>query len=444
MVPAEISFPTGILLLTYFLLVLWLYIQGIGPIWNYLSNPPQLIVLRALASALLVFGVGCTLKARKPSEFYFAIATALILVPSMALYASTQGSETFVINTLVAFVTLWLVLQLPALAVGGRAHAASPVAVAYVLVAASAVLAAVVAIRGGESVFNLNILVVYDFREEATENLGSGLAYLVPAATNVAIPMAILLGIQHRRLFLVGSGFALSILYFGLVSLKSYLFYPFLIVAVYYFLNSRRPVRTMLFALVGVVVISLIECWMVVRDVTDVAWFTMLTSRRMLLIPSIINYLYVDLFEATQFYFWSTSKVTLGMLTPPASQDIAELVGSTYFNAGNHANTGWIGSGYAQAGMIGVILYSMLLGLILRIFDGSAERSSATLASAAFFIPALNMITSSDTLTVFLTQGLLFALLLIALMGGEGSSPRSFRLKRVTTARMAKDAAGFS
>ena len=75
--------------------------------------------------------------------------------------------------------------------------------------------------------------------------------------------------------------------------------------------------------------------------------------------------------------------------------DIAELVGSTYLDESSHANTGWIGSGYAQAGAIGVAAYSALLGMLLKYLDACAMRTSKALVSALFLIPLLTMITSS-------------------------------------------------
>ena len=91
---------------------------------------------------------------------------------------------------------------------------------------------------------------------------------------------------------------------------------------------------------------------------------------------------------------------------------MADLVGAAYLNEGNHANTGWVGSGYGQAGLFGVAVYSLILGFVVKLFDSFAHQTSNAIASAFFFVPTITMISSSDTLSVFFTQGLLPSLVL--------------------------------
>ncbi len=404
--------------LAYFLSLTGLYVWAIEPIWSYLPLSSAISPTRLIFSCILVSALSGFISGRKPSHFYFTLCVLLIFVPSMTIYVSTDRSETFLAMVLLAFAVLGLTLAIPPLSLPSVRMKLSTTGVLIVLLTLSAAILSAIAFKGGFGNFNLNPMAVYDFRDQANQTLQGGLAYLVPIATNVAIPLALVVGIARRLRLVVLLCLGLSVLFFAFVTLKSYVVYPLVVATAYVLLRSDKPVRFMLWSLIGVVAISAVESWMFLRGDLAANWLTIFTTRRMLMIPSIINYFYVDYFSSASYYYWATSKITLGLLQPPSAMDIAELVGSTYLLEGSHANTGWIGSGYSQAGAIGVAAYSALLGLLLKYLDACAMRTSKALVSALFFVPLLTMITSSDSASVFLTQGLLFAICIFPFIAG--------------------------
>ena len=81
------------------------------------------------------------------------------------------------------------------------------------------------------------------------------------------------------------------------------------------------------------------------------------------------------------------------------------------------ANNGYISSGYAHAGFIGVLIYSLILGVYLKwlnVFSKNVPHIWLTIA--LMVTPFRSLILSSDLPTTFLTHGLIIATIMITLL----------------------------
>jgi hypothetical protein len=153
-------------------------------------------------------------------------------------------------------------------------------------------------------------------------------------------------------------------------------------------------------------------------------WFSSLAFRRALLVPSIIDYYYLDYFDWHNMVYWSGNKfVTFGLI-PPRSPTAPFLIGTYYFNRPEiSANVGWIGSGYANMGMLGVFFYSVLIGLVLSLLNSYAKLFGNKFTISVSFIPVSIMLTSSDFFTVVYSGGLLFVFLFLSLLSPDALGP---------------------
>ena len=84
------------------------------------------------------------------------------------------------------------------------------------------------------------------------------------------------------------------------------------------------------------------------------------------------------------------------------------------------ANTGWIGSGFANFRIYGVIIYSVILGSILAYFSALGDRIGQKFVFGATFVVVITLFSSTDLTTALLTHGLL-ALLFIMLFFRENA-----------------------
>lgn len=136
--------------------------------------------------------------------------------------------------------------------------------------------------------------------------------------------------------------------------------------------------------------------------------------QRIILTPATLNAYHIDFFSKSANYYWSNSKLTLGLLEPAYSLGSANIIGLEYFGNDNmSANTGWIGSGFAQAGYVGVFFYSIIISALISFLEQYTKTLGRPTVVALFIIPMVTIITSSDLTDMLLTHGLVFSILLL-------------------------------
>jgi len=217
-----------------------------------------------------------------------------------------------------------------------------------------------------------------------------------------------------------------SVLLFALTAHKAPLFYPFIVLFVYWAAQSSKAVDWLLTAIFTILVISAVDFWLYANG-KESMMLGSLFARRAILVPSLLNWFYLDWFSMHEKYYWAGSKFTFGLISPPDSLKMANLIGVEYFNKEEmSANTGWIGSGYANAGLLGVYLYSVLIGLFFSFLNAYGRKLGARMVIALFTLPVLTMLTSTDLPTMLLTHGLLIAMVLLMIIRPENtqSGPR--------------------
>ena len=87
-----------------------------------------------------------------------------------------------------------------------------------------------------------------------------------------------------------------------------------------------------------------------------------------------------------------------------------------YRETESHANSSFLSTGYMHAGIIGVLFYSIIFSLILRLFDSIAYNQKFIWISVAIvIIPIRSMISGADLPTALLTHGVFISLVLSVL-----------------------------
>jgi hypothetical protein len=83
------------------------------------------------------------------------------------------------------------------------------------------------------------------------------------------------------------------------------------------------------------------------------------------------------------------------------------------------ANTGFIASGYAHFGIIGVAIYTVIATIILNFINAISKKINLYFLLAIILIPMQTLFISSDMFTVLLTHGLLIAILVLWLYNNK-------------------------
>lgn len=351
----------------------------------------------------------------KVSDFIIVLITVTFLVPLLSYYAITDADRSVIYTILfqLLLTRLFVVgrpIKILSLS-GGRKW--SPLILFFFALSLTVYLAAV----GGLRNFNLNILLVYEFRESASQTLNDGiLGHLVGGMTKGLGPALLAFSVWSRNhkisIFLIG----LYVLWFGITSHKSVIFIPLVIFGIYVFFKNDVRLFRFPFMLILVTAIALMAFL-----AFDSILLGSLILRRVFFIPAELTFNYFDFFASNQFIYWSNSLLS-DVLVYPYDLSFPELMGN-YTGRGGHANNSFFATSYMHAGFLGVIIYGIVFGIILKVIDSICYRSVPLwMGVAVVVIPLQIVIRSADLFTSLSSHGLILALFALFFLAKKNSS----------------------
>lgn len=263
----------------------------------------------------------------------------------------------------------------------------------------------------GVSNFNLDLDAVYDFREEANNQIYSGaLGYIAVWAATVSGPFILMLFLRRKNYMLAFGVFVLHAFWFSINTHKAVLFYPVLVVSIYILFKYSRATSIIPLTFSAVVALCLVDYFF-----TGSLFLSGMFIRRLFFVPSHLTFVYFDFFDDNPLVYWSNSFFTW-FLNYPYNESIALVIGSYLGDSTLWANNSFFSTGYMHAGLLGIVLYGVVVGLILRILDSLASKGIPLWGSLAItIVPFNNLATSADLPTTLLTHGLGYSIFVLYL-----------------------------
>lgn len=134
--------------------------------------------------------------------------------------------------------------------------------------------------------------------------------------------------------------------------------------------------------------------------------------RRLLFVPTVLNFAYIDFFSSNEYIYWSNSFLK-SFNSYPYDKNFALILGE-YLNLSNtYANSGFVAMGYAHAGLLGVLIYTIIGIVIVNYINSLITLDNKFIQLSLVFIPLYIFFVSSDLLTTLLTHGLFIVLILM-------------------------------
>lgn len=404
--------------LIYFALLLYVYTTYIVDIYGYTGFKDSLNINKAIFSPFAITMAFALLRNNGlPSYFFLNIIIALTVTPSLVIFSGSNLPYSYIAVTWFAFAILAMVARFFRLR-RIRAKHTNATIMLRLLAGLSLLFIASICAFGGIRFINFNLSLVYDFRQDAADNLPVIFGYLMPTFSKAIVPLGIVLSFLYRQWVLVLVFIFCGVMIFALSSHKAPLFIPVVVIIIYWFSRQPKVSNLTMMGLIAVVVIGGLDFYLLQSGIGGfVGWFGSLGVRRSLLVPSLLNWAYYDFFSVNPYTYWADSKFSLGLVVSPYDLKIPYLIGRAFYgDANTSANTGWIGSGMANAGYFGIALYSVLFGLLLSMLDAYAKKLGYSMVSAVFLISVITATTSTDFTTMLLTHGLLVLLLIMLLL----------------------------
>lgn len=283
------------------------------------------------------------------------------------------------------------------------------------------IIVMVIRIQGFGS-FNLDIMKIYDFRREVQSNLPGIFTMLNSWSGKVLLPLGLILALKQRNYFALVTLLSLMVLLFGLTQHKSTFILPLGAVIIYLALQWASNLRAIFIVIGALVLLATTEVFFsaFVTNSQLPAFFTSLTIRRALFIPPLLNDYYVQLFQSEPFVFWIGFIDSIFFLKYPLPMPPAFMIGMDFFGSERmSANTGFVGSGFANAGAFGTMVYAFFLGLAIAFIKNQANRLGTALVASVCLFTVYTGLTTSDLVTAFFSHGLFLNLVLLPFLPGR-------------------------
>lgn len=279
-----------------------------------------------------------------------------------------------------------------------------------------AILSIIVFGRASNYRISFNILVAYDFREDAMAGYSVGStsfsSYLL-GLSRIVIPCGIVYSIRSQRYILTILFGISTLISYGYDGSKTIYFLSIIsiLIAIFYRKNIKEyfPLGIIILLLIGTVEYSFFS----LGKLHD-SYIYRLLVRRLFFVPTLINSAYFDYMGSHSPNLFSNLLRFFGYKD---YYDISYIIGSQYFGASRmSANTGTIGEAFWEFGYLGALIMPLLMCLLLRFFDNSTVNVPEEITVLPCIVFAYYLNNSSFT-AACITHGLIGFCLIMMLYG---------------------------
>ncbi len=248
------------------------------------------------------------------------------------------------------------------------------------LLPAVAILAALALFAANGLQFDISYATIYERRLAARSFAGPGmmLGLVSGLLVKVFVPMLAIFATLWRSRTLWAVCIACTLISWSVDALKTVLFLPVLVLGLSYMARAKNPtvwfVSLMGVGILAVTALSLSPFSNLAMEIANA------TFKRQAYSPGLLTAQYWDWFVDNPKNFLANRQFFDFFGDSPYQGSIARWMGSTYYGQPDvNANTGIMGSGYAEFGVVGMLVASALAGLFLRWFDALSEQRDQTL-----------------------------------------------------------------
>lgn len=216
--------------------------------------------------------------------------------------------------------------------------------------------------------FHFGLLDVYDIRAEAREYQGHVLlGYIITAADNI-LPVILTYFLIKKQRILAAIIAMFILLNFGISAAKLVVFLLIFAIGGYLFIKSTNVFFYGVWAVIVIVLTSIFE--FLVLNTYFISNFSLF---RVFFIPAKLHYVYYEFFSKNEFDYFRQSAFKF-FLESPYKDNIQFLMGyNDIRDFSARANNGLFSDAYLNFGVIGILLFPIVVVLILKYLEGAAK-----------------------------------------------------------------------
>jgi hypothetical protein len=390
------------------------YVGIISQNFNYQGFKLNYSLLNYIMSWLMTLFGFLIVKDRinKVSDYFFITAFLAVIIPLSVLYGYDYERSIFpLIITKSALLFVYFITKTKFLSFKGIQTIKNGRKISIVI-CTTFVLFLVVWYKIKGVTYNLDFSKVYEFRRDNKDLASAGLlAYTNNWTYKIFNIFLFSFSLYRRRYFLALLVFILQVYFYAAAAHKVLLFLPFMVLGIWFYFKKTNSLIVVPFIFSMAILISIVTFYVFNDTLTS-----FLFSRRVFFVPAHLTFVYFEYFSQNAHVFWSNS-ILSQFITYPYDVSMTHVIGRYLGNEDSGANNGFIASGFAHAGLLGVLFYSFIVGLILRLInDITLDAFPLWLAVSLCVVPLRSLLISSDLFTTMLTHGFLVALIIIFLV----------------------------
>lgn len=380
--------------------------------------PDEHTVLRMVRSYAIVLVLASWLASSlyrrwRPSGTCLILCFVVVVLPLSSLYGLSRVPTPFVYAAVASFAILLLVTRFfPRIRVPSPSRELLHLGI-IALMAMSAYVYAWLVLTGGLRRLNFDLRAVYEVRAEYTQARWPFIGYLLPWQANVVNVGAVCYALHRRSVWLLGFAGVAQLALFSMTGHRSFLLVLALAGGIYSIWSKRHALRY-LFCGTSVLILAAYGLFRVTGDHLAPS----LLIRRLFFVPIRNHFIYYDFFSRPGNPFVMLSNSILSpFVRYPYEMPVTRVISWAYWGRAAGPNVGYLGDAFAQFGFVGMFLFSVILGVFLRVMDSVGRRLPSNLVAAVIATPAMAL-TNSPLFTSLLTQGLIPALAVVWLLRG--------------------------
>lgn len=219
--------------------------------------------------------------------------------------------------------------------------------------------------------FHINLMTVYDLREESREfEINFFLGYLSTFADNI-LPIILVYFLIAKKRVLSIFVIVVILINFGIGGIKQVLFLLLFALISYFIVNKIYPTRNYLWFF------TFLVCAAIVEYGIFSTWFISLFSLyRIFFIPVKLHYVFYNFFAVNEKDYFRQSALKW-LLESPYKENIGFLMGEQDSGSiTSRANNGLFSDAFYNFGLLGIILFPIVLIVILKIIEYAAKNLS--------------------------------------------------------------------
>jgi hypothetical protein len=262
---------------------------------------------------------------------------------------------------------------------------------------------------------NFNVARVYEFRSDLSAKIDFGVfSYTNLWSQKVFTPLILAIGLYRKSPWMIAFALGMHLIYFGVTQHRSHLFTPVLVyIAFVLYRYEFSYANGFLFLATVLAALNMIIFMF------DLQALAALIIRRALFVGASVTYSWIDYFAVNPKVYFSDNILSSVVQNTYTGVNLPKFMGDYMRSDVSLAfNSGLVGAGFAQLGVVGVAIYGAIIGVFIRINKRLIKSGVPPYIHAAIlFLPYRIAWADAELMTALLSHGIIVGTFAVWLYG---------------------------